>query len=282
MTPGITTWEDLGPLHGRVLAILNSPADDLPAAAALFDRLQAHADACDLHVIAGPEWWQLLKARHVPEDRVLFSVDAGGTSLELNHFLESPTVMPWAARRRFDVVVGSAPHAVYNEEVKGIFERRLTLLVGTGLYLAHTLPNPYVFVLDLAALLVRASRPLKLEEYTATCYAMVDDLYALWVEGGRPAVSDEPGSCRAFQRVRAHLRPELLAFDEESPTPLDSRVHSRAFADLVLYLRGVLREHDERLADRIAAVDLRDAIIANLRRDQETLAQRWRRKLRGL
>ena len=282
MIPGIVTWDELGRLNGCVLAILNSPPDDLPTAAALFDQLQGPTDVRRLHVIAGPEWWQWLKARRVPEERILFSVDAGGTSLELNHFLESPTVLSWAGRREFDVVVGSAPHAVYNDEVKSIFERRLILLMGTGHYLAHTLPNPYVFVLDLAALLVRASRELKLQEYSATCYAIVDDLYASWIELGRPAVSDQPGSCRAFQTVRTHLRPELLAFDEASPIPLETRVHTRAFADLVLHLRGLLREHDERLADRNAAVDLRDSIIANLRRERETLIQRMRRKLRSL
>jgi hypothetical protein len=281
VTPGITTWEELGRLSGRVLAILNSPVEDQPTAAALFDELQGPAGACDLHVIAGPEWRQWLKARNVPDDHLLFSVDATGTSLELNHFLESPAAMVWAAQRRFDAAVGSAAHALYNDEVKEIFERRLPLLVGAGRYLAHTLPNRYVFVLDLPALLIRFSRLQKLEEYDRRCRALVEDLHRVWSALGRRAVADEPAASGVFQVLGRHLPPDVFAFDEESLTPLAQPDLSRAFADLVLYLRSVLCEHAERLAEREAAVDVRDTIIENLRREQETLPQRWRRKLRG-
>ena len=305
MTPGITTWDEIGCLNGPVLAIINSPADDQQAVATLFDRLRESAAGCALHVIAGREWRGWLEARHVPDDRVLVSVDASGTGLELNHFLDSPTVTMWTAARRFEQVIGSAPSAVYNDEVKDIFERRLTLLIGDGRYLAHTLPNPYVFVLDLPALLVRLARRHKLAEYAATCRALADDLHRFWTDLGSPDVADEHDSSArletsgAFEIVRRHLRSDLLAFDEAAPVPLSKPDLSHAFADVVAHLQQTLREHDEQLADRseavaareaiiaeiqaerIAAVNLRDTIIENLRREQETIIQRWRRKLRG-
>lgn len=308
MTPGITTWDEIGRLHGSVLAIINSPPEDRQTVATLFDQLQASAAGCALHVIAGREWRAWLKARHVPDDRVLVSEDAAGTSLELNHFLDSPNVTMWTAARRFEQVIGSAPHAVYNDEVKDIFERRLTLLVGAGRYLAHTLPNPYVFVLDLPALLVRLARRHKMEEYAATCRALVGELHRLWIDLGAPDVPADPvrppdapalETTAAFDVVRRHLRPDLLAFDEAAPIALSQPDLSHAFADVVLHLQQTLREHDEQLADRsdavtareaiiaeiqaerVAAVNLRDTIIENLRREQETMVQRWRRKLRG-
>ncbi len=299
MTSGIATWHELGPLDGDVLAILNSPPGDEQAVAALFDRLQRRmADATRLHVIALPEWRRGLEARGVPDDRLLLSADAAGADLELNHFLESPPAVLWVVEKHFAFVVGSAPYAVYNDEVKEIFERRLAVLLGNGRFLAHTLPNEYVFVLDLPALLLRFGRRQKLEHYQGACRALVTDLHRRWTELGRPAASDDLADGVAAEALRRHLGPELLAFDEASPIPLARPDLGVACADLVVYFRDVLLDHDQRLrltleavsardalivevhAERVAAVNLRDAIIDTLRHERETLLQRWRRKLR--
>ena len=295
MTSGITTWDDLGRLGGNVLAILNSPLQDEHGVATLFDELERRVLAGRLHVIASPGWRDWLGARGVSGEGLLLTVDDGGGELELNHFLETPTAVLWITHKQFAFVVGAASYAVYNDEVKEIFERRLTVLLGSGRFLAHTLPNPYVFVLDLPAIVLRSYRKRTLERYTTTCRAMIDDLYRHWIDIGKPAVADDVVYCDVVEALGRHLGTELLAFDEAAPIPLPRPAAGPIFADIIISLQSVLREHDQRLADltkafrdltalhaeRVAAVNLRDSIIEDLRREHEPLTQRWRRWLRS-
>ncbi len=127
MTAGITTWDELGRLDGDVLAIVTSPADDRAAVDALFDELARRVEAAAVHVVAEPAWRAYLSDRGIPVDRMLLTIDDQGREIELNHFLQTPAVLRWAAMRRFGTILGSAVHGAHNEEVKDILEQRVCL-----------------------------------------------------------------------------------------------------------------------------------------------------------
>ena len=279
MTAGITTWGELGRLDGDVLAIVTSPADDRAAVDALFDELDRRVEVPAVHVVAGPAWRAYLSDRGIPVDRMLLTIDDQGREIELNHFLETPAVLRWAATRRFGTILGSAVHGAHNEEVKDILEQRVCLLLGGGCFLAHTLPGPYVFRFDLPALLHRLSRAPKVEAYTAACRALMDDLHGIWRREGAAATSDDPSFDDVVPALVRHLGPALLAFDEASPIPLPRSDTGDGLVRFVMHLQQLLVERDEQLAERVSAVALRDTIIEELRRDQETVMQRLRRKL---
>ena len=299
MTAGIMTWDELGRLHGNVLAIVTSPDGDRGAVDALFDELARRVDASAIHVIAGPAWRAWLSDRGFPGDRTLFTIDDHSREIELNHFLETAAVVRWAVSRRFGTILGSAAHGLHNEEVKDIFEQRVCLLLGDGGFLAHTLPGPYVFRFDLPGLLHRLSRRPKLEAYTAASRALIDDLYATWRRAGAPGACDDPGFSDVVPVLTRHLGPAVLAFDEVAPIPIPQDGTADGLVRFVTHLRQVLCERDERLAERGAAVDVRDAIIEQLRAergsavtlrdtiidrlrsDREGMLPRLWRKLRG-
>jgi len=299
VTAGITTWDELGRLHGNVLAIVTSPDGDRGAVDALFDTLARRADDSAIHVIAGPAWRACLSDRGFPGDRTLFATDDHNREIELNHFLETPAVVRWAVSRRFGTILGSAAHGLHNEEVKDIFEQRVCLLLGDGSFLAHTLPGPYVFRFDLPGLLHRFNRGPKLETYTAASRALMDDLYRTWRRSGEPGPCDDPGFSDVVPALTRHLGPAVLAFDEVAPIPIPHDGAADGLVHFLTHLRQVLFERDEQLAERGSAVTLRDTIIeqlraerapagtlrdkvvGGLRHDGETGLQRLWRKLRS-
>lgn len=306
MTDRITTWDDLGQLDGNVLAILNSPADDCCAVDALFDELGRRVPPSGIYVIAETAWQSRLSAQGLGDDRTLLTIDDQGREIELNHFLESQAVVKWAVSRAFRTIVGSSAHGLYNDEVKEVFEQRVCVLLGDGRFLAHTLPGPYVFLFDLAGMLQRAARKPKAEAYSATCRALLGDLFCLWRQDGASTVSDDSCFDDVIDALTRHLGAAVLAFDEASAIPLPHGDTAAGMVALVKHFQQVLFERDTHLAalsdlcaertaavdtrdaliaelhaERVSAVNLRDRIIDGLRREHEPLMRRWRRWLRS-
>ena len=259
LAPGLTTWPSLAALDGDVLVIINSPAGDEQAVSNLFDAIAPRVPAARLHVIAMPGWQRWLRDRGGADVRVLFSADAAGRELELNSFLESRDALGWILARRFAVIVGSAPHSLYNEEVKDTFEQRVAIVLRTGRFLAHALPAPYLYVLDLAGLLQRFGRARKSADYRAVCRAIIDDLHQMWTAAGKPRLSDGSPFVDTTRVLARHLGEAVLSWDEASPIPRRSPDPAEPAAEFVTYLATVL-------AQLTAAPDVgaRDAIIAEL------------------
>ena len=244
---------------------------------------------------------------------MLAASNAAGDDLELNYYLESPAALQWILNRQCAVVVGSAPHNLYNEEVKYIFERRVALFLGAGRFLAHTLPNPYVYALTLSDLLHRQSRPARIAEYGRTSQALVADLHAHWIALGGPVVEDETPFVDVAAVLSRRLEPDVSMFYDEAglPSPpldaVSSMVEFVAYLETVLHsgllvldaeithlqkevdaaaatARGQATEIDRRDAmlaalaeERIAAVDLRDRRIDQLQNELEFMTKGWRR-----
>jgi hypothetical protein len=301
MTPALFTWNELGPIDGNLLVIINSPDDETDTVEALFATIERELPSAIVHVIATPIWQAWLGRRGIAAERVLIATSEEGRAVELNHFLEDPAAVRWSVAKGFRCSVGTEAHSVHNDEVKEIFEQRVLLLLGDGRFLAHTLPNPYVYVLDLTRMLERCGRPLKVQEYERRSRAIVADLHQLWRASGRPAVADGADYADVMQVLERRLGPELLTFDEAGPIPLPHEPMTSAFAGVISHLREVLSEHDRRLevmtdlhaerseaveirerllaelsAERVEAVNLRDKIIADLHLQLE----HWHRKLR--
>jgi hypothetical protein len=288
VNPGLTTWEELGALDANVLAILNSAADDEQAVGALLAELESRVPAGRLHVVAAPAWGPALATGGIADDQMLLTIDDRGRDIELNHFLETPAVLKWAVSCKFRTIVGSAAHALYNDEVKDVFEQRVCVLLGDGCFLAHTLPGPYVFLFDLASMLGRTARKPKAEAYSATCRALLDDLFHIWRQEGSPDVSDDACFVGVADAVARHLGPAVLAFDEASAIPLPHGDAAGGMVALVKHFQQVLFERDTHLAalsdlyaERVSAVNLRDTIIDDLRHRHAPLIQRWRRWLKN-
>lgn len=301
MTPGVCTWSELGPVDGNVLVLVNSAEDEAGAVAALLDMLRDLVPPDGLHVLATTAWRTWLDGRGVAADHVLLAIDDEGREVELNHFLESPAAVLWCLAKRFRCIVGTEAHSVYNEEVKDILEQRVLLLLGDGRFLAHTLPNPYVYVLDLARLVERSGRDVKVREYERRSRALVDDLHRLWRASRSPAVADGDDYTDVLQVIERHMGPALLVFDEAGAIPLPHDPITGAFAGVVAHVHDVIGEHDRQLlamtklhaerseavevrerllaelsAERVEAVNLRDAMIEDLHLQLEP----WHRKLR--
>lgn len=278
MKSGVTTWQELERIGGEALVVVNSEREDERAAAALFDELTLHVSPHAVYVIASSAWQPWLVARGLSPDRLLPCADAEGRDLELNHFLESPPAVLWMLTKRFEVIVGSAPHNMYNEEIKDIFERRACLVVRDGYFLAHTLPQPFVTVLDLPSVLGRFTRREKVEAYKATSREIVDDLFQIWVKHGRPQACDSRHFTDVVNALGTQLGTEVLDFDEVSPIPIEQPDDHQPVVEQALLVADVLRKHDQRLAEadqqRVNAVKLRDAIIDDLRRQLNTPVRR--------
>src|SRR5947209_13551288 len=140
MNVGLATWRDV---TGRVLLVVNSVADRKAEVTNVLEAVLADRPSESVHVVAPALWEPVLAAAGWPAERTLFALDANGSDLEMNYFLESPHTLQWIVAKEFDVVLGSAPHSMYNEEVKEVFEWRVGLVIGRGRFVAHMLPKPY-------------------------------------------------------------------------------------------------------------------------------------------
>jgi hypothetical protein len=242
MSIGVTTWLDVAEIDGNVLLIVNSAPGDESEAGRVFDALDGCVQPSRLYVIATPEWFGWLRKRGWSGDRVLLALDAVGDALELNYFLESAEAIRWIVARRFAAVIGSAPHNLYNEEVKDIFEVRVGFILGAARFLIHTLPKPYVFSLSLPDLLQRFNRGQKVAKYEAVSRTLIDDLHRAWAESGKPSVCDARSFEDAICALERHLGPDILSWDEASPIPLDPPDSGRAAAEFLLAAEAALHQ----------------------------------------
>jgi hypothetical protein len=273
VTPGISTWSELDRRSGNVLLIVNSAS----GADSEVEASSTHLAACGdvLHVIAPSSWRRWFDARGVSAERVRYTRDCDGSEVELNYFLETMPALRWIESKRFALVAGSAPHSMYNEEVKEIFEQRVTLFLGQGLFVAHALPQPYLYLFDRIALLARQARYAKVDRYRTLCRAIVDDCHRVWREhqsrSGPDAAADR-GCAELSAVLKAHFGAAFLEFDEVSAiaVPREQLAVTAAdaaarFADVATHLGEVIRE--------------RDGLLAPL---TNTPGRRLRRWLRGL
>jgi hypothetical protein len=267
VTPGLLKWSEMPPVDGNVLVIVNSPDGAEGAAGELLDRVVSCVPASALHVIATSRWRQWLASRGIADDRILISADVSGFDLELNYFLERAEALHWIATHQFRMVVGTAAHSLYNEEIKDIFEYRVALFLGSGLFLAHALPHPFVYAMDFAHMVRRFGRARKTEGYLTSADGLVRELYGLWEAAGRPARSDDR-DFRGIQAVLArHLGEDILTFDESGLVPLRRPDSVEAAAEFF----------DFAYAKRREAADL----VFDLRQEVAHLSRGWRRWLAG-
>jgi hypothetical protein len=278
MISGMITWPDIATVDRNVLLIVNSPAGDQQAVSHVLDALEARVPPARVHVIATPAWDRWLKARGWSDARVLFSTDSAGRELEVNYFLESLEALRWIVAKRFAIVLGSAAHNLYNEEVKELFEQRVGIFLGDSVFLAHTLPEPHVFALGLGDLLQRLNRGCKAAQYQAASRALIGDLQALWAERGKPSRDDGRAFDAAAGVLERHLGRDLLSWDERSPIPLHRSDITDTAAEFVRYVESVFHRAAE-VSDAQAA-DL-NAVIADVRsrlaQQQEETNRRDRR-----
>ncbi len=262
VTAGVATWRTLSPLDGNVLLIVNSPHGDEHEVSMALDAVERCAARTRLHIIATAAWQPWLSDRGASSDRVLYSIDAAGDELELNYFLETSTAVRWIVGKQFTAIVGSAPHNLYNEEVKGIFERRIGAILGAGRFLAHTLPEPYVFVLTLEELLHRFNRAPKAEQYGVFCRELLADLHRGWVASGRPRVADTGSFDEVSAVLERHLGPAVLSWDEASPIPLHRLDTGGRALEYLLYVEGVLHRAVDAMANLQAlTADLQQTLV---------------------
>lgn len=310
MTRGIGSWDAIS---GRSLVIVNSPPEHGEAVAGVLRALQSRA-ADGLSIIAPRSWRPLLLDLGCDGDEVLYAVREDGQDYELNFFLEQLGTLHWILSRQFSCVIGTAPHSLYNEEVKDTLEQRVALFLGRGTFVAHAWPKPFLYFLELADLILRFDRSRVTREYGAVTRALIADLHRAWLDGGRPAQAD--GAIAAHDEViAAHLGP-LMARDERSGEPSDV-VSLAAVAGFIDYAERVLHPavalRDERLREleetqrqqrqliehlsgevtrrdainaaiteeRRQAVLERDAIIDRLRGELEHVTRGWRKLLAG-
>lgn len=237
---GLTTWQDVASIDGNVLLIVNSPDGDEAAVGLVLETLEQRVPPARLHIIATAAWTPWLAARNWPGDRLLVGADAAGRHVELNYFLESADALRWIAAGRFAAVIGSAPHNLYNEEIKDTFEHRIGIVMGTARFLTHTLPAPYLFSFALSDLLQRFNRGSKLAKYGAICRAIVEDAHRVWCESGKAAVTDGSSFDDVAGVLERHLGAAAASWDEASPIPLDRPDVGEAAARFLSYLGGTL------------------------------------------
>jgi len=277
MTSMLTTWQALA--GESVLVLINSPEGEIAEVAALFDRLAPRLERSEVYVVTPPEWTSWLHDRGLPADHVLPSADAQDRPLELNYFLESPVAGIWIRSKPVDYIVGSVPHSLYNEEVKDLLEERLSLFVGSSRFLAHTLPQDYVYVFDLPMMLRRSGRADKVKEYRATCRSMVDAWHRQWIDAGRPARDDGPDIRQAASVIGDHLGAGLLSPDESSPISIERLDPVASIVGTIRYLQDLLGRTQALQGE----VDRRDVLIAEAHvRYDRTLDARLRRLARKL
>jgi hypothetical protein len=295
---GFATWDDVRDVRGAVLLVVNSlPGHDTEVVAA-FDAMRELTLGA-LHVIAPPTAREQMAACGVADDQVHYSVDQHGRELEVNHFLEMPNILAWAAEQRFELIAGTAPHSLYNDEIKPIFEQRVALLLRIGRFVAHALPERGLYLFDLPALVQRFDRESKTRAYVASCRDLVADLHRVWVAKGSPGFSDQRDRSDIEQLLAAHIGPDVLRFDEYGTIPIRSGADAgEATAHVLRHLGDVLRQrHDELAAttlqlhateaerarvleERNEAVAVRDRMISTLSAESNmTTFERLRRWL---
>jgi hypothetical protein len=213
------TWSELQIPDGPVLLVLNSPVTALHEVPQIIEQLGTVMSLDRVHVI-GPSAWVKDVLRLGIRKRQYLPARTGRDDLELNYFLETPPALQWMARLAPSIVVGSSPHNLYNEEVKDIFEVRVAAVLRDAVLLAHSLPNPYVYLLDTDGLLERAGRGAKIAAYHESVARLLDDFHQQWVTRGRPAFDDAPDFSDVEATFARHLGRAALDFDEASPIPL--------------------------------------------------------------
>jgi hypothetical protein len=257
MTSGIGSWTDIS---GKALVVVNSPVDGNDDVAGVLGAVNT-AVAGQLCLIAPAAWRSRLADLGLGAADVLFSEDAAGGPLELNYFLEQFDTLHWIIARRPDLIVGTSPHSLYNDEIKDVFEQRVALVLGEAKLLAHAWPAPFVYFLSLGDVVLRFDRRRKMREYVDSAQAVVHALHRDWIKSGRPEQVDSPPE---FDSVLASQLGPLMTFDEDHGSPVDA-VSLSVVADFVAYVERVLHP----------AVALRDDRITGL----ETTAECLRRDL---
>jgi hypothetical protein len=265
---GVATWQELAGIDGNVLLIVNSPAADVHAVERVFDALAERVPPSRLHVIATAGWSGWLSKRGWSDDRVLLGADTADGELELNYFLETAEALRWTGTGRFAAIIGSAPHNLYNEEIKDTFEQRVGVILGAGRFLTHTLPQPYLFSFTLADLLQRFNRDRKAAAYVVTCRAVVNDAYRLWTESSKGNTGDGLPFDDVTAALERHLGSGVLTWDEASPIPIDRPGAGEAAADFLAYLGETLTAiigSQQRDLDRLQAeIERRDDRLREL------------------
>jgi hypothetical protein len=286
MKVGVTTWDEAGDLGDRVLFVVNSRDDDRAEVDAAFDRVRLSCPA-DPFVVAPVSWIDWTRRKGLPDARVLVARDMHGDHVDVNGFLVGAVAFRWIQPKGVRVIVGSSPHALHNDEIKDVFERSVTLLLRDGVFLAHTLPSPYIYVFDVPHLLRRMSRSVKIDAYRSTTRALIDGWYRMWKASGSPAGSTGTGAATAdvLAIARAHLGDAALDGREESPLPLTHVDELRAVGGYITALHEVIVARDAAFAERSEAVVVRDAIIAELRATLESMPtyrlRRWLGRVAG-
>ena len=222
MTQKCFTWNEFVPMPERVLLIINSQPNDYSSVDLVMEALGKLIPIQSLLVV-GNSYWQdyLIKKTEIPKAQILFSC-IQNQELELNYFLENSLTISWIKRHKPQLITGSLAHNLYNEEVKEVFEKRICLFIEDGVFLAHSLPNEYLYILRIRDLFERFSRQKKIDIYKAKSEAIVDEFYHLWIKEGKPAIDDRIGFEEEKNILYKHLGKDLDAFDETGEIPLEN------------------------------------------------------------
>lgn len=245
----VRQWRQLDAADGNVLLVVNSADDRQSEIATAIDALLGVASRNAIQVIASRQHAAMLTSAGISDQQILFAESASG-AIEINHFLESADALAWVETRKCHVIAGSAPHNLHNEEIKSIFEERVALLIGDGVFVAHALPEPYLYVFDGPGLVNRFGRARKVNAYRERVRALLADLQQHWEREGRPTGSDSQTFTSEMQILERHLGRDLLQFDESSDVPLvNDGGHGGVPEQVSTYLTHLLesiRERDRR------------------------------------
>jgi len=212
----ITTWSKfrLG-IDDKLLLICNSPVQELSNVSFLLEHLEKIIPQDRIYVVANSSWKEyFVENKSISEQRILFTcVDS--QELELNFFLENYKFLQWLDSIRPEFVIGSVAHSLYNDEVKYIFEQKISFCLRQGTFIAHTLPQEYLYLLDQEDIVKRLSRLSKIEEYQSISNSIVDDFYKLWVERGQPEIDDREDFIEENTLLSKYLGSEVFYLDEK-------------------------------------------------------------------
>jgi hypothetical protein len=282
VTATLTTWDGAGDFGERVLFIVNSKDGDRAEADAAFDRVCRSCRARPF-VIAPLSWLDWVHAASLADDRTLVAQDLCGKFIDLSYFLIGARALRWIESNRINVVVGSSPHELHNYEVKELLEQRVALFIRDGVFVAHTLPSPYIYLFDLRHLLSRMSRRAKTEIYSSTSRAIVGEWYRLWQARARPTVASTRDIDDVVAVIRSRLGDGLLTNAEEAPASLPQFDDFSGVANYVTALHDIVMEREAAHAERAEAVIIRDAIIDRLHQTLEnTPIRRLRRSIKNV
>lgn len=262
---GIGQWSDI---RGRVLVLANSPVDSAEADAVV-DHLGNQPAVASVSVIAPLGLCERLGARGITAGDLLAAADRQGRDLEFNFFLEQFEARQWILERRCDVVLCTAGHSLYNEEVKHALELRVAAFMGASQFVTHALPSPYVYFLDRSDVIGRQGRPARIKQYLADTGALVADLHAKWIGLGKPPAA-EVSSPLAELTIRTHLT-AVAGAESDPPPPPPARTDAGvavygAFEDS-LWERAlkIMGDQASELDRRHAEIDRRDQLLAEVR-----------------